>query len=315
MGIRGRFPAKLVRRIAIFVAASLFAGFVMGSLYGLPQIMTDTTTADVVALVGAVLALTAAVAAGMTTWQSWWVNESAREARASARDADAALADALDSVFSTPDSAQRATWGELQSAFQRLDAKLVSVNVSGETAAQIRQERDDLRQRLEHLTSEQDRERDELLLAPTWRAVNARLNSYHFDAQRQGRTAFVFAMSAMILGFLFLAGSAWLALGAQSTAGATVAGVLGATSAVVSGYVSRTFLRTYQETSVQLRGYFAQPVEAARFLFAERAIAVSGLPDAQRKDLMYALVQAMATGAMGEARVPQAPNTDPGEAN
>lgn len=306
MKIRGWLRSTTGKTFLI-ICVTLFAfGIVIGAL---EESFVDEP--DVAALGLAVAALGALVTMNVRAWEARRERRSAEAARVSA---EADLVAALNSAFSPDeDLARYQAWVQLAHDVESLDARLGSANVSGGNAAQLRQERDELRKLLVSANRERDRERDELLLAPTWKAVNARLNSYHLDAQRQGRTAFGFAMSAMVLGFAFLAGSAWLALMAEATAGAVIAGGLGATSALVSGYVSKTFLRTYQETSVQLRGYFAQPVEAARFLFAERAIAVSGLPDAHRKELMYALVQAMATGSMGEPRATRTTAGGPGE--
>ncbi len=80
---------------------------------------------------------------------------------------------------------------------------------------------------------------------------------------------------------------------AATNTGAVVIGVLGAVSAALSGFVARTFLRAYESVSTQLQGYFSQPVEASRYLSAERAIHVSGLSEDARRELMMSLVAAM----------------------
>ncbi|MFD2024157.1 hypothetical protein [Promicromonospora aerolata] len=140
-----------------------------------------------------------------------------------------------------------------------------------------------------------------LALQRIWAVVHERLEQYHQDAQRQGRIAFSRAMGAMSLGFLILAACVAATFFATSAIGIVVTGSLGAISAGVAGYVSQTYLRAYQDSAIHLRAYFAQPVEASRFLFAERAIAVSGLPDADRAELMKVLVHAMVAGGLGKA--------------
>lgn len=147
----------------------------------------------------------------------------------------------------------------------------------------------------------EERRLDEaLLLSRVWQSVTARLEQYHDDAQSQGRRAFNAAMTAMSVGFLATIGCGAVAVFLATTnTAAVVIGSLGAVSAALSGFVARTYLRTYESVSGQLRGYFSQPVEASRYLSAERAIHVSGLPEDARRDLMKALVSAMVAPPTG----------------
>lgn len=94
-------------------------------------------------------------------------------------------------------------------------------------------------------------------------------------------------------GFVLLVLFVVLALNASTTAGAIVAGGLGAVSAALSGYVSKTFIRSQEASASHLRSYFDQPLELSRYLAAERLIADGGLTQEQRGEVLSALVQAM----------------------
>lgn len=162
----------------------------------------------------------------------------------------------------------------------------------------VRSAEQDLSRAIEHAVravNDEQRHLDEaLLLSRVWQSVTARLSQYHDDAQSQGRRAFNAAMTAMWVGFAVTAGCGAVAVFLATTnTGAVVVGALGAVSAALSGYVARTHLRAYEAVSGQLQGYFSQPVEASRYLSAERAIHVSGLSDEARRDLMKSLVAAM----------------------
>lgn len=158
---------------------------------------------------------------------------------------------------------------------------------------------------LQSALESQDRK---LALQRIWGVVHERLEQYHQDAQRQGRIAFSRAMGAMAFGFAVLSGCVVvMTFFVTSDTGVVVTGILGAVGAGVAGYVSKTYLRAYQESATHLRAYFAQPVEASRFLFAERAVAVSGLPGTDRAELMKVLVHAMVTGELGTTKTAEAP--------
>lgn len=183
---------------------------------------------------------------------------------------------------------------------------------SKEIRDRVRSAEDGLSKAIEetvHADDPDDRRLDEaLFLSRVWQSVTARLDQYHDDAQSQGRRAFNAAMAAMSVGFLITVGCGAVAVFLATTnTGAVVIGSLGAVSAALAGFVARTYLRAYESVSGQLQGYFSQPVEASRYLSAERAIHVSGLPEDARRDLMKALVSAMVVppkpeGAVSENR-------------
>ncbi|MBV1940894.1 hypothetical protein KUF83_30650 [Streptomyces sp. BV286] len=135
-----------------------------------------------------------------------------------------------------------------------------------------------------------------LALPELWAVTHTRLDLYHEVALGQARRSFRNAQVAMGLGFALLAVFAMVALYASTTAGAVVAGSLGAVSAALSGYVSRTFVSSQRAAASHLRAYFDQPLEFSRYLAAERIIAESGLSEEQRAEVVAAFVQAMVAG-------------------
>jgi hypothetical protein len=135
-----------------------------------------------------------------------------------------------------------------------------------------------------------------LALPELWAVTHSRLDHYHETALRQAQRSFRNAQVAMALGFVLLVLFVVVALYASTTAGAVVAGGLGAVSAALAGYVSRTFVRSQEASASHLRAYFDQPLEFARFLAAERIVMDGGLTQEQRAEVLSALVQAMVSG-------------------
>jgi hypothetical protein len=101
----------------------------------------------------------------------------------------------------------------------------------------------------------------------------------------------------MIIGFVLLVVFLAVALQASTTAGSVVAGGLGAVSAALSGFISRTFVKSQETAATHLRAYFDQPLEFSRYLAAERLIADAGLTYDDRAKVLTSLVQAMASPA------------------
>ncbi|MFF0395140.1 hypothetical protein ACFYSJ_05040 [Streptomyces sp. NPDC005248] len=133
-------------------------------------------------------------------------------------------------------------------------------------------------------------------LAELWETTHARLGLYHEIATGQAKSSFKSAKWSMWAGFALLILFVILALAASTTAGAIVAGGLGAVSAALSGYVSKTFVRSQEAAAGHLRSYFDQPLELSRYLAAERLIADGDLSQEQRAEVLSALVQAMVAG-------------------
>ncbi len=135
-----------------------------------------------------------------------------------------------------------------------------------------------------------------LALAELWAATHARLELYHRIATGQAKQSFRNSQMAMVIGFALLVAFVIVALKASTTTGGIVAGGLGAVSAALARYVSRTFVRSQEAAAAHLRSYFDQPLELSRYLAAERLIANGNLGDEQRAEILMTVVQAMVAG-------------------
>ncbi|MFF9307091.1 hypothetical protein [Streptomyces sp. NPDC014777] len=143
--------------------------------------------------------------------------------------------------------------------------------------------------------SEMRRDRD-LTLARLWKLTHTRLELYHEIATTQARRSFFTAQFSMVIGFGLLVLFVVLALKVSNTAGAIAAGGLGAVSAALAGFISKTFVKSQQTAAEHLKAYFDQPLEFSRYLAAERLLADAGLPDEQRAAVVAQLVQMIAAG-------------------
>jgi hypothetical protein len=154
-----------------------------------------------------------------------------------------------------------------------------------------------------------------LALPELWAVTHGRLDLYHAIATGQASRSFRNAQIAMVLGFALLIAFVIVALRASTTAGAVVAGGLGAVAAALAGYVSRTFVRSQETAASHLRAYFDQPLEFSRYLAAERLVADANLTDQQRAEVVTALAQAMIAGPVAPvADTPNGSNGDVGNA-
>ncbi|MFJ7301656.1 hypothetical protein [Streptomyces sp. NPDC099088] len=138
-----------------------------------------------------------------------------------------------------------------------------------------------------------------LTLSELWAVTHRRLDHYHGIALAQAKQSFLNAQIAMGLGFALLIGFVIVSLKASTVAGSVVAGGLGAVSAALAGYVSRTFIRSQEAAAGHLRAYFDQPLEFSRYLAAERLLADAGLSEEHRAEALTNLIQAMITGTSG----------------
>ncbi|MEU1187996.1 hypothetical protein [Streptomyces sp. NPDC005859] len=146
-----------------------------------------------------------------------------------------------------------------------------------------------------------DHQQARLTLSELWAVTHRRLDHYHGIALGQAKQSFLNAQIAMGLGFALLVGFVIVALKASTVAGSVVAGGLGAVSAALAGYVSRTFIRSQEAAAGHLRAYFDQPLEFSRYLAAERLMADAGLSEEHRAEVLSLLVQTMITGPSGPA--------------
>ncbi|MFE4578238.1 TRADD-N-associated membrane domain-containing protein [Streptomyces chartreusis] len=151
-------------------------------------------------------------------------------------------------------------------------------------------------------TEPQDNEHHEtrdLALARLWALTQSQLELYHKIATQQARLSFWSAQVAMTLGFALLGVFVAVALQASTTAGAIVAGGLGAVSAALAGFVGKTFVRSQETAAGHLKAYFDQPLEFSRYLAAERLVRDSGMDREQRAAVTAELAKAIVAGPGG----------------
>ena len=111
-----------------------------------------------------------------------------------------------------------------------------------------------------------------LQLDAQWSVTQKRLDYYHELATNQAKVSFRHSQRAIIGGFGALIVAMGFAAFSGSTGGAVASGIVGAAGAALAGYLSKTFLRTQETTSTQLRSYFSQPLIFSQHLAAERLL-------------------------------------------
>lgn len=137
---------------------------------------------------------------------------------------------------------------------------------------------------------------DRLTLPALWEVTHSRLDLYHRIATAQARRSFVTAQLAIGAGFALLVAFAILATQTRTTADAITTASLGAVSAALAGYISRTFVRSQESAAAHLRAYFDQPLEFSKYLAAERLLASNAeLEGDKHAAILTALVQAIVT--------------------
>lgn len=148
-----------------------------------------------------------------------------------------------------------------------------------------------------------------LTLDRLWRETNERLLQYHEIALAQAEKSFGWAQGAMIGGFVLIvlyAAVATILAFNQHPSGAIVLGALGVVSAALTGFVSRTLIRSQEAAGRHMATYFHQPMETMRFLSAERLIMHGSLSDERRAEAVSALAQAMLVQQVGGPAAPGA---------
>ncbi|MET8840419.1 ATP-binding protein [Streptomyces rubiginosohelvolus] len=142
----------------------------------------------------------------------------------------------------------------------------------------------------------EEEEQARLTLSDLWTVTHRRLDHYHGIALGQAERSFRNAQAATAAGFILLILFAVAGLTFGTTAGAIVTGTLGAVSAALGGFISKTFVRSQEAAAEHLRAYFDQPLEFSRYLAAERLITDARLNSEQRAQILSTLVQAMISG-------------------
>jgi len=88
-------------------------------------------------------------------------------------------------------------------------------------------------------------------------------------AQRQARVSFYTSLVAAAAGLLVLTSITAVAIGLPTTSGKIIAGLLAAAGSALSGYLTSTFLTSYQMASRQMSYYYGQPLVHCYLLLAD----------------------------------------------
>jgi hypothetical protein len=104
------------------------------------------------------------------------------------------------------------------------------------------------------------------------KANRQQMEAYDVLARSQAQTAFRNSQLAMGLGLLVLLSGAVVAIGTPDTTARITTASLSAIGGILSGFIARTFLRTYHASLDQLNYYFQQPLVTSYLLSAERLI-------------------------------------------
>jgi hypothetical protein len=115
-------------------------------------------------------------------------------------------------------------------------------------------------------------EDDPSALIAYWKASQARLDSYHIEAEAQLRLAYRVAQVVSVLGFCLVVALGIAASVSSTTAKAAVTASVATVGAALAGYIGRTFQHTYERALIQRMAYFQQPVVAVQLLTAERLL-------------------------------------------
>lgn len=143
-----------------------------------------------------------------------------------------------------------------------------------------------------------------------WEEAQIRLARYHELAVIQGRQSFRMLLLFSALGFTVLGVVIWKATGVESVAGGAALGAAGSAAAGLTAYISRTFMRAYQDANDRLVDYFAEPLDMSRLLASERLIRLMTEP-MRDEAVMRTIDSALAlTSSTGHRHARQAVDAD-----
>jgi hypothetical protein len=113
-------------------------------------------------------------------------------------------------------------------------------------------------------------------------------------AQKQARMSYYASLTAAAMSLLVLIAGASVAIGSPATSAKATAAALATVGTVLSGFLTRTFLRAYQMTSLQMSYYYGQPLVHCYLLHAEWVASEAGehLDDAGKVRLQEKVIVA-----------------------
>jgi hypothetical protein len=140
------------------------------------------------------------------------------------------------------------------------------------------------------------------------RANSRQLSLYQQLAHRQARSSYRHSQIAISIGLTVLIVGAVAAIFVPTTIGKITTATLSAVGTILSGYISRTYLRVYERTLAQLNFYFRQPLITSYVFTAER---LTEKMSQKKRDSEYSLVIRDLFGALSQGE--ESPNAKPQE--
>lgn len=114
---------------------------------------------------------------------------------------------------------------------------------------------------------------------------NKQIEGYQEETRSRARASFLFAIMAMISGFVFLLWGGAILLAANDAIVLAAGGLVASIGGGVSAFIANTFLSVHTTSLTQLNHYFRQPVINEYILMAQRLADGSG--DAQTRNRSY----------------------------
>jgi hypothetical protein len=115
-------------------------------------------------------------------------------------------------------------------------------------------------------------------LTDLMKANRRQMSAYDLIARYQAQSSYRNSQLAMAIGFAILIAGACVAITVHDNTAKIATASLTAIGAAVAGYISKTFLESYNTTLKQLNFYFEQPLISSYILTAQRL--ADSVPDA-----------------------------------
>jgi type III secretory pathway component EscS len=117
----------------------------------------------------------------------------------------------------------------------------------------------------------------------------------HRGARTQASGAYRCSQLASAVGLVVVVVGAFLALNVNDSASKVAVTAVTAVGTLMSGYLGKTFLHTYQQTLEQLNRYFQEPLVSSYVLKAERVAKQVSL-DSKRNEALEFIVEELVRG-------------------
>ncbi|PHV68464.1 hypothetical protein CSW57_04405 [Williamsia muralis] len=111
-----------------------------------------------------------------------------------------------------------------------------------------------------------------------WQDNRKRLNIYHDLVTRYAQSTRIATIATIGVGFVFIVIISVIAVLAKDTTGAIASSVIGASGALLTGFIANAVLKNAASSQSELLSFFSHPLEVERALSAERIINDIGDP-------------------------------------